>query len=564
MRLIRLLYSESRWAALFAITVSILGGMATMAVLIILFHALHERDIGQWELFVAACIVAIVARSVSQKILGIIGRATAFRWRRNLSLSMSEVPLRDIEALGSGKLLRAVIDDAGRIAAATPNLIVFISSSTLAIACIAYLGWLSWPRLLIVSILIGLGALSYRYIHRRGLSQLRRTNEVRRTMVQTFRELIMGAKELQLSELRRLKILDDVTKRGLEFQESGSRQGRFFRVSTSVTQALFYIGLGSAFIAMPGEGSDSYIPIGFSISLVYMMAPLQAALNAYQRLADIEDDLRNLEKLGLDLLRVRDAHRPTHLVPDRAGAMRVPIIEFKEVGFRYGAAEESFGVGPLDLDLRPGEVTFIVGGNGSGKTTFAKVIAGLYAADEGQICLNGAVVQPNDLAAYRQNFAAVFADFHVFQKVTVEHGLTDENELASMVQDLKLAERVKIVDGVLENLHTLSTGERKRVGFLQAYLENKGVYLFDEWAADQEPDFKRYFYCDLLQKLKAAGKVVVVISHDDRFFHLADQVLTLERGLPARLTRKAQDTMPVEKGAPRDPHCITSHAEASR
>jgi len=56
------------------------------------------------------------------------------------------------------------------------------------------------------------------------------------------------------------------------------------------------------------------------------------------------------------------------------------------------------------------------------------------------------------------------------------------------------------------------------------------VYLFDEWAADQDPVFKKVFYTQLLPELKARGKAVLVISHDERYFGAADRVIRLDYG----------------------------------
>ena len=65
---------------------------------------------------------------------------------------------------------------------------------------------------------------------------------------------------------------------------------------------------------------------------------------------------------------------------------------------------------------------------------------------------------------------------------------------------------------------------------LTAYLEDRAVYVFDEWASDQDPIFKELFYLHILKRLKERQKAVVVVSHDDRYFSAADRIVRLDSG----------------------------------
>ena len=76
----------------------------------------------------------------------------------------------------------------------------------------------------------------------------------------------------------------------------------------------------------------------------------------------------------------------------------------------------------------------------------------------------------------------------------------------------------------------LSTGQRKRLAMVAALLDDKPIYIFDEWAADQDPGFRRYFYEGLLGELKARGKTVLAVTHDDRYFGVADRVVKRGEG----------------------------------
>jgi putative ATP-binding cassette transporter len=197
--------------------------------------------------------------------------------------------------------------------------------------------------------------------------------------------------------------------------------------------------------------------------------------------------------------------------------------------------ERMFRIGPVDLTFRPGEMVFIVGGNGSGKTTLAKVLTGLYEPEDGVIEVDGRPVGAHERAAYRERFTAVFNDFHLFDALL---GIVDPDDPSraqadaranALVAKLALDHKVQVVDGAFST-RALSTGQRKRLALVVAYLEDRPFYLFDEWAADQDPAFKAVFYEQLLPELRARGKTVIVITHDDRYFRLADRVLKLENG----------------------------------
>jgi putative pyoverdin transport system ATP-binding/permease protein len=186
---------------------------------------------------------------------------------------------------------------------------------------------------------------------------------------------------------------------------------------------------------------------------------------------------------------------------------------------------------------------FLVGGNGSGKTTLAKVLAGLYAPESGEIRLNGRTVTASDREAYRQHFSVVFADFYLFERL-VGLGRPDLDAQATQyLRHLRLDTKVSVTEGAFSTTE-LSQGQRKRLALLTAYLEDRPVYLFDEWAADQDPVFKKVFYTQLLPELKARGKTVLVISHDDRYFGMADRVIRLDYGKlapePAHVTATAR------------------------
>jgi putative pyoverdin transport system ATP-binding/permease protein len=206
------------------------------------------------------------------------------------------------------------------------------------------------------------------------------------------------------------------------------------------------------------------------------------------------------------------------------------IRSLKAIGirFRYKNSKEpeEFCVGPIDLDITGGEILFIIGGNGSGKTTLAKLLTGLYEPDEGVFMINNKVVASSMLGEY---FSVSFNPPFLFEKLYSIDTTMKSDEITAYLKMLHLDEKVSIADNKYNTID-LSAGQRKRLALLQCYLEESPVYLFDEWAADQDPDYRNFFYRTLLPEMKRLGKIVIAITHDDHYFDVADKILRMQQG----------------------------------
>jgi len=171
----------------------------------------------------------------------------------------------------------------------------------------------------------------------------------------------------------------------------------------------------------------------------------------------------------------------------------------------------------------------MAGGNGSGKTTFAKLLTGLYVPENGEIRVDGRNLTEATRESYRQHFSVIFSDFYVFESLMGLESPDLDEQARSYLDQLQLSHKVKVENGKFSTT-ALSQGQRKRLALLTTYLEDRSFYVFDEWAADQDPLFKDIFYNDLLGGLKARGKTVLVITHDNSYYHLADRIIKLENG----------------------------------
>ena len=180
------------------------------------------------------------------------------------------------------------------------------------------------------------------------------------------------------------------------------------------------------------------------------------------------------------------------------------------------------------MTLHHGETLFVVGGNGSGKSTFLRLLTALYEPDNGRIEVDGRPVREGNLQAFRNLFSVIFTDFHLFDRL---YGLvnTEEARVSELLEDMGLGNKTSYRDGEFSTLD-LSHGQRTRLAYVVSLLEDRPIYIFDEWAAGQDPEMRRRFYEELVPELKQRGKTVLAVTHDDKYWHCADRMLKMEEG----------------------------------
>ena len=251
--------------------------------------------------------------------------------------------------------------------------------------------------------------------------------------------------------------------------------------------------------------------------LMQSMAVMAAAEAAAGRMLSLETELAALEEAG--------SQAPGLPLAADFSEIRLSSVEF---AFPAPAGERAFAVGPFDLTIRRGETIFVTGGNGSGKSTFLKLLTGLYHPLRGCLAVDGVEIGPQFLAGYRALMATVFTDFHLFARL---YGIDqpESGEAADLLRWMEV-ERATALDGDRFSRRDLSAGQRKRLALIAALLERKPILILDEWAADQDPQFRRKFYREILPELKRRGLTIVAVTHDDHYFDAAERRLHMEEG----------------------------------
>jgi putative syringomycin transport system ATP-binding/permease protein len=414
---------------------------------------------------------------------------------------------------------------------------MILVQATIFVFGIAYLAWLSWIIFFLTIGSMVIGVILYSFFFRRGMSFSRKVRDEFNVFNENTHGLVFGIKELKLNSDRRRwfrrAAIDFSSKRVARYNFI---EGLWFTGGGNVEQISFAILIGFLIFGAPSfEVLDATTLTACVLAILYVMGPLAMLVGtvpqlgegtvACERLADFGFSISDQEARVLDR---SQAH--VKMQPSLKGWNRIELQDVR-VNYRGYDSPNEFELGPVNMQVGPGELVFIVGGNGSGKSTLAKILTGLYSPTQGRILLDAEPVNDGNRDLYRSLFTAVFTDFQLFNRVIGPGRETANTVLAQeYLARLGLAEKVQIKGRNYTTTKALSNGQRKRLALLCAYLEDRPIYVLDEWAADQDPLFKKFFYETLLQDLKSRGKCVIIITHDDQYFELADRIIKLSDG----------------------------------
>jgi putative pyoverdin transport system ATP-binding/permease protein len=528
MQVIWLLIKASWQSMAVAVVMGGISGVCSAAAISLVSKAVGGEAVGIGMVgFIGLTAIALITGTVSQFVLIQLAQNSVHELRLGLSRRILAAPLATIEKLGASKLLATLTEDVA-VLSNTISVIPFLCIDLALIgSCLFYLASLSGVVfaitlvVMLVSIFLIQGAIG------KANHLFFGAREEEDRLLGHFRSITDGIKELKLHWQRRQEFVDGELRTSANASRERSIKAlHIFALSAGLGQTVFFLMIGLILFGLPLWMKDLSLATlsSYVLTLTYLMTPLQNMVQRLPALVRANVAIRKVESLGLSLVESREIDGTAP--PQTESLQSLKLLGVTHV---YEGEEQSFHLGPIDLSIPGNQIVFIVGGNGSGKSTLAKLLTGLYPADSGKIEFNGQVIDDRNREWYRQHFGVVFSDFYLFDKLLGMELPNLDREAQRYLKLLQIDHKVKIVEGRLSTTN-LSQGQRKRLALLTAYLEDRPIYLFDEWAADQDPLFRELFYQELLPEMKRRGKSVFAISHDDRYFHLADRIIKLDYG----------------------------------
>jgi len=554
MKIIRFLLRTSRWLLLLSIITGATAGIGSAYLLAVVNESVNDvggLNAAQGWAFAGVVLFVVGNELISRLVLLRMSSAAVKRMRLSLCDQILHSPLRSLENKGTSGLMAALTDDIHRIAEALMALPAQCVNIAIAVACFGYLFWLSWELASAFVVIYSVGIIGHLLVMRLARPALVRGRQYWDTLIALYQGVIHGNKELKLHRNRRNVMRTDELLPAADRMMRNAWTANWIMASgTAYTQLIFFALIGMVLYVAPQYSTyETSVLTGFLLMALFVSSPIASIVGALPKFQKADIALKQVKSLGLTLSTQKTSDLSSVPVDARIARAEFNRIELRKVCYEYdspSSEERSFSVGPMDLRFEPGELVFVIGGNGSGKSTFVRVLTGLYAPSSGDVFFNRVEIDTDNRDDYRQFFSAVFSDYHLFRSLNGLSIDTLDERAERYLEKLDLVGKVKVKNGLLSTVE-LSQGQKKRLALLSVFLEDRSIYVFDEWAADQDPTFKRVFYYEILPELKARGTTVIVVSHDDHYFDAADRVIRFEEGKVISDTRQDKSAeRPVE------------------
>lgn len=534
MQLIRFLQQETNESYHESLILASISGIANTLLIAIINHAAeavaNHEDLTQYFIIYMLSFTLFLYGhwQVYERSAQMVEDAL-FNNRIRLARKVQLVELEFMERIGNNELYRRLTQNDGLISQAVPNMIGAFQMLVLMILTFIYLGYISPLNFIISLIAMGLGILYFlvqeSYIKR----AFKVVKEKEENYLNSISHLINGFKEIKVNHAKGQNLLEQIA--------LISNESKRIRSSARLQEArlwgfgrqLFYLVLPISIFIVPNfshEHAESIYKV--ASTLLFIIGPTTVLVNLIPVLNQVNmaiEDLFFLEEEMDETI----AHSNNSTNASDIEIRNFDTIRIDNLSFTYpGKNGTAFSVGPFNENITQGELLFIIGGNGSGKSTFLKLLSGLHYPDAGKIYVNNTPINKPNYLAYRNLFSIIFTDFHLFDKF---YGLSDINneKVNYWLKKMHMQHIVKYKNNGFTSTQ-LSTGQRKRLAFIAAMLEDKPILIIDEFAADQDPQFRQYFYESLLGEVRDMGKTIIAVTHDDHYFHVADRIWKMDEG----------------------------------
>ncbi len=513
------------------VVMSGLGGVSNAAILAAINSGAKAAGNGELSVSAAALfVIALLLFIKTQHYILIAAtveiEAIIHKLRVRLMDQVRHSELLPLDEIGRAEIVAAITKESTTLTQAT-NMVAFAGQGVVLVFFVAiYIAYLSLLAFALSAVIVCAAGVIFHFKSREVAEGTREATQWDNRLFDRLMDLLDGFKEVRLNRSRSDNLFDDVVEVSRTAANIKIRsQSESYKQLVFSQSAMYLLLAAIVFVVPTFSDTKGGSILQVTTALMFVVGVCMGIVQTIPILLAANVAADNIERLEARLRAISAAAELDAPEPRK----RFDKIELRNVMFSYvdKSSEAVFRVGPVDFTLRSGELVFITGGNGSGKSTLLKLLAGLYEPDSGEITLDGVHVGDRNRDAYRALIAAIFVDYHLFQRL---YGIADPDpaEVDRLLAQFRLLDKTGLTGGEFRTLD-LSGGQRKRIALIVSLLEKRPILLLDEWTADQDPDFRRKFYDELLPALQQAGTTVVVITHDDRYLDELD--------LPARRLR---------------------------
>ena len=449
--------------------------------------------------------------------------------RGRISKKIMDSELVTMESLDSSSLFTRLTRDTAIISQASFQITGAAQSVIMIFFAMLYIFSISKMAFFIIIATSTFITFTYFAFSKEFTKNLIRVDKIEEGFIGSLTSIISGFKELKINSLKSRKVIEQHTTILNELTDSKIKISDLFVTAIMYAEIFLYLLLALIVFVLPHIITmESATVIKLTAATLFIIGPFGMIVGIIPMVSKTDTAIQNIDNLEKKLDEKSRELPSIEINNEEFEEFR--NLELKDIEFYYldDMGDRLFSIGPINLSVNRGEIVFIIGGNGSGKSTLVKALLGLYIPQKGKISVNNDMIDRYNYQAYRDLYSIILGDFYLFDKF---YGLEDIDKVLvnRLLDEMQLSSKTKFIDGRFTNIN-LSTGQRKRLALILSILDDKPIYVFDEWAADQDPEFRKYFYNTILKELQAKGKTVIAVTHDDAYFEVADRVFKIEYG----------------------------------
>ncbi|WP_139454012.1 multidrug ABC transporter permease/ATP-binding protein [Campylobacter armoricus] len=517
-----ILFKENKFKIILFLLFSIFTSVLGVLTLVFINEFLLKVNLENSNIilyFVLLLFVFFASSSFVEIALSAFGQSFIFKMQRRVVKQILDTSVLSILNTTKAKILASLNNDVRSISFGLLRLPEFIQSSVLIICVSTYIAYLSLEIFFLCLVWIVCVFLVDNFLMSKVYFYFKNARENDDALQKNYQNILQGHKELILNPLRAKHYYENEFEKNALKKKKSSTMGNILHILSnnwSNSAMLALVGV-EFYVALAYELTNLQNATTIALSVLFLRAPLGAMIGSFPTLM--------MAKIALDKISNLNLENYTHEFKLSQNKKTWQKLCFKDVSFAYN---EKFALKPVNFELKKGECVFLIGKNGSGKSTFSMILAGLFTDFKGDIFLDNEKVTSENIYEYRSLISAIFSDFHLFEYVLEDEKFSKE-DLAYWLEILELNEKVELVENTFSTIK-LSAGQKKRLAMLNALLEKRDILILDEWAADQDPMFRKFFYTRLLPLLKQKGVTIFAITHDDVYFDMADRILLAQNG----------------------------------